>query len=90
MTYPDSPQVVVGQRTLMIALVELEQSAWSGRLPDVAPGSPFWSRSDRAAGLVSAGLAAYAPAGTPQPPAEPPFTVTQSPGFARGTSNASH
>ena len=33
MTYPDSPQVVVGTRTLMIALAELEQSTQAGRLP---------------------------------------------------------
>ena len=88
MTYPDSPQVVSGTRTLLVALAELEQSTWSGRLPNVAPGSPFWSRSDRAAGLVQAGLAAYAPAGTQLRP-EPPLTVGQVPGFAAGTSNAS-
>ena len=33
MTYPDSPQVAVGTRTLMIALTELEQSSQAGRLP---------------------------------------------------------
>jgi hypothetical protein len=39
MTYPAAAQVVVGTRTLMIALAaELEQSTQSGRLPEV-PGS---------------------------------------------------
>jgi hypothetical protein len=88
MTYPDSPQVVVGQRTLMIALRELEQSARSGRLPEVLAGQPFWARAADAAWLVAAGLAAYAPAGTQLRP-EPPYTVSEVPGFARGTSNAS-
>ena len=34
-TRPDTPQVVTGTRTLMIALVELEQSTRAGRLPNV-------------------------------------------------------
>jgi hypothetical protein len=94
MTYPDSPQVVVGTRTLMIALTELEQAGWGGRLPEVAAGQPFWAWSDewsdQAAELVAAGLAAYAPADTSQPRAEPPWTAHGTSGFARGTSNASH
>jgi hypothetical protein len=47
----------------MIALVELEQSGWAGCLPEVMPGSAFWARTDQAAELVAAGLAAYAPSG---------------------------
>ena len=85
MANPDSPQVV-GLRTLMIALVELEQSGWAACLPEVMPGSAFWARIDQAAELV-AGLAAYAPSGTQLRP-EPPWTVSMTPGLARGTSNA--
>jgi hypothetical protein len=88
MAYPDSPEVVVGTRTLLIALRELEQSTRSGRLPEVRAGHPFWARSKDAAGLVAAGLAAYAPAGTQLRP-EPPYTVSEVPGLAAGTSNAS-
>ncbi|MFI5079502.1 MAG: hypothetical protein ACHQCE_00390 [Streptosporangiales bacterium] len=89
MTYPATAQVVVGTRTLMIALAaELEQSTQSGRLPEVLAGQPFWARTDQAAELVAAGLAAYAPTGTQLRP-EPPWTAHQVPGFARGTSNAS-
>jgi hypothetical protein len=88
MTYPDSPQMIVGTRTLMIALRELEQSTRAGRLPEVLAGHPFWARSRDAAGLVAAGLAVYAPTGTQLRP-EPPYTVSEVPGFARRTSNAS-
>jgi hypothetical protein len=88
MTSP-SPAVVVGTRTLMIALVTLEQQTRSARLPNVAPTQPFWARTDQAAGLVAAGLAAYAPSGT-QLRAEPVLTVSEVPGLAAGTSNASH
>ena len=88
MTYPDSPQVVVGTRTLLVAMVELKQSTQSGRLPEVAAGQPFWAVTRDTAGLVAAGLAAYAPTGTQLRP-EPPFTVNQVPGLARGTSNPS-
>jgi hypothetical protein len=75
MTYPDSPQVVVGTRTLLVALVELEKQGWVGCLPEVAASQPFWARSDEAAELVAANLAVYAPAGT-QLRAEPPWTVS--------------
>jgi hypothetical protein len=88
MTYPDSPQVVSGNRTLLVAVVELEQSGWAGRLPEVKAGSAFWAHTDQAADLVAGGMAAYAPAGT-QLRAEPPWTVAEVPGLARGTSNAS-
>jgi hypothetical protein len=89
MTYPDSPQIVTGTRTMLIALVTLEQSTRAGRLPDVAPGSPFWARTDQAVGLVAGGLAAYAPAGTQLRP-EPPGTVSSTPGLGAATSNCSH
>jgi hypothetical protein len=86
MTYPDSPQVV-GTRTLMVALVELEQSGWAGRLPEVAASQPLWVRTDQAAELVAAGLAAYAPATTPLPPWELSHTAHQTPGVGAATSN---
>jgi hypothetical protein len=54
----------------------------------VATGEAFWARTDQAADLVAAGLAAYAPVGTQLRP-EPPWCVSEMPGFARGTSNAS-
>jgi hypothetical protein len=41
------------------------------------------------AGLVAAGLAAYAPAGTQLPP-EPPWTVSETSGAGAATSNASY
>jgi hypothetical protein len=87
MTYPDSPQEVVGTRTLLVALTEREQSTQSGRLPEVQAGEVFWARTDQAAELVASGLPAYAPSGTQLRP-EPPWTVSMTPGVARGTSNA--
>jgi hypothetical protein len=87
--YPGSPAIVSGTQVLMIALTELEQSSLSGRLPNVPPGSACWVRSVDAPGLQAGGLAAYAPAGTAQPPAEPPWTAGKIPGFGRGTSNSS-
>jgi hypothetical protein len=88
MTYPDSAQVVVGTRTLLVALVELEQSSQAGRLPEVQAGEVFWACTDQAAELVAASLAAYAPSSAQNRP-EAPWTAHQVPGFARGTSNAS-
>jgi len=75
-------------RTLMIAWREAEQSTRSGRLAEVATGEAFWARTDQAADRVAAGLAVYAPVGTQLRP-EPPWCVSEVPGFARGTSNAS-
>lgn len=80
--------MVTGTRTLIIALARLSQQTSSGRPPDVPAGSPFWARSTDAAGLVVAGLAAYAPAGTTLRPSQP-WSVRGVPGSARGTSNAS-
>jgi hypothetical protein len=88
MTYPPSPQVVTATQVLMIALTELEQSTQAGRLPEMQAGEVFWARTDQAAELVASGLAAYAPSGTQLRP-EPPWTVSMTPGPARGTSNAS-
>ena len=68
--------------------MELEQSSQAGRLPEVQAGEVFWARTDQAAELVAGGMAAYVPAGTQLRP-EPPYTVSEVPGFARGTSNAS-
>lgn len=75
---------------LMIALQVLAQQWLADRLPSVPQGSAVWADSTQAAELVSGGLAAYVSTGTTQPPPEPPYTVNQVPGFAQGTSNASH
>lgn len=83
---PVQPNVPV----LMIALQPLSQGAWSERLPDVAEGAPFWASSSQAPGLAAAGLAEYAPDGTPAPPAEPAWTARGVPGFGAGTSNCTH
>jgi hypothetical protein len=88
MTYPSSPQVISGDRTLLIALVRLPTGDAAEQLGFVEPGPPFWVRSRQAAQIVASGTAAYAGAGTPLPPAEPPWTVRGMAGFARGTTNA--
>jgi hypothetical protein len=41
MTYPGSPQIVVGDCTLLVALTTLKQSDLSRRMPDVLPQQPF-------------------------------------------------
>ena len=87
MTYPDSPQEVVGTRTLLVALTEREQSTQPDRLPEVQAGEVSWARTDQAAELVASGLPAYAPSGAQLRP-EPPWTVSMTPGVARGTFNA--
>ena len=76
--------------TLMLALAPLSQSSWAGRLPDVATGEAFWASSRDVPSLVAAGLAELAPPDTVAPPVEPAYTAHGSPGFAAGTSNASH
>lgn len=82
-----SPYVPV----LMTALTLLQQTAWSGRLPNVQPGATFWCKPVDVAPLTSAGYARAWQAGDPPaPPWEPPWTVHGSPGLAAGTTNASH
>jgi hypothetical protein len=82
-----SPYVPV----LMTALTTLQQTAWSGRLPNVAPGQPFWCKPGDVQPLVSAGYARAWQAGDPPAPLpEPPYTAHGSPGIAAGTTNASH
>ena len=76
--------------TLLVALQPLYQASWSGRLPDVSTGEAFWASSLDAPNLIAAGLAEPAPPDTVAPPVEPRWTVHGSPGFAAGTSNASH
>jgi len=76
--------------TLMVALAELSVSSWAGRLPDVTVGEAFWASSRDVPSLVAAGLAELAPPDTVAPPVEPAYTAHGSPGFAAGTSNASH
>jgi len=79
-----------GVNRLMIALTDLSRSSWSGRLPDVHDGDPFWASARDAVSLVAAGQAEYAPDGTVAPPPEPPHTVHGTAGFGAGTSNNSH
>jgi hypothetical protein len=83
MGYAVGPWVPV----LMVSLQDLSQQAWSGKLPPVTVGQPFWATSRDVPSLVSSGLAQLAPAGTTEPPAEPAWTVRGQPGFAAGTSN---
>jgi hypothetical protein len=90
MTYPDSPQVLSGDgRVVMVALARIMVADLAERLADIQPGSCFWARLDGAAGLIAAGQAAYAPAGTPWPLAEPPWTARGVAGAGRGTTNSS-
>ena len=76
--------------TLMFCLSEVSQSAWSGRLPNVAPGQVFWARYADSASLIAGGLARlWLPGDPAAPPAEPPNTVHKSAGFGAGTANNS-
>ena len=91
MTYPDSAQVTTADSlVLMIALATVGRYDQSGQLPPVQAGESFFARERETAGLVANGLAAYAPADTPLPRPEPPWTVTMVPGLGRGASNVSH
>lgn len=75
---------------LMTALTRLQQTAWSGRLPDVAAGVPFWCKQSDVQPLITAGYARYWQAGDPPaPPAEPNWTAHGSAGVAAGTTNTS-
>ena len=57
----------------------------------LASGEAFWASSLDAPNLVSAGMARPWQAGDPPaPPVEPAWTANGIPGFAAGTSNASH
>lgn len=76
---------------LMTALVPLQQTSWAGRLPNVAPGQPFWCKPIDVTPLTSAGYARAWQAGDPVAPAwEPAYTAHGIPGIAAGTTNASH
>lgn len=86
MGFPLPPNTPV----LMVALSELSQASWSGRLPNVTAGDPFWASSRDVPSLIAAGLAEVAPEGTTAPPPEPAYTAHGSPGFGAGTSNSSH
>lgn len=76
---------------LMTALVTLQQTAWSGRLPNVAAGQPFWCKPVDVGPLTSAGYARAWQAGDPPAPApEPRYTANGTAGVAAGTTNSSH
>lgn len=79
-----------GTPVLMVALTELYQSLWSGRIPDVAEGASFWARYADSGGLIAGGLARLWVSGDPPaPPPEQPHTAHGIPGFAAGTANNS-
>ena len=75
---------------LMIAQMPLSQWSQAGKLPNVANGQAFWAQDYQVAMLVAGGQAIVAPANTPAPPPEPPWTVNMVPGLGQGTSNCSH
>jgi len=75
---------------LMLALTDLTQAAWSGRLPNVTTGEAFWAAARDVPSLIAAGYAEIAPPDTVAPPPEPAWTVHGQPGFGAGTSNSSH
>lgn len=74
---------------LMVAVIELYQASWAGRLPNVAPGQLFWASGRDAVNLEANGYATVAPADSYLLP-EPPYTVHGTPGLATGVSNSSH
>lgn len=86
MTTPSSPYVPV----LLVALVELQQTGWAGRLPNVQVGGSFWCKPVDVEPLISAGYARPWVNGDPVIAPEPPYTAHGTPGIAAGTSNASH
>jgi hypothetical protein len=77
-----------GVPVLMIASVRLSAQNQSGKLPDVLPGQKFWTDPDYVNGLIAAGRATLAPAGT-TPPRPLPYIVRGVPGLGAGTSNSS-
>ena len=88
MTSPYTPNP--SAPTAMVALTELYQSLWSGRIPNVAPGQPFWARYADSPGLIAGGLARlWVPADGPMPPPEQPNTAHGVPGLGNGTANSS-
>lgn len=83
------PQKVWMPPVLMMALAQLYQANWAGRLPNVAPYALLWAKYADAGPLLTAGLAIVAPPGSVLAP-EPPYSANGSAGVAAGTSNASH
>jgi len=74
---------------LMIATTKVHQNIGAGHLPNVTPGQAFWALPSDVPGLITAGQAYNAPAGTAAPPPEPASTANNSPGAGAGTSNSS-
>jgi hypothetical protein len=82
---------LAGVPVLMTALTELAQTAWSGRLPNVAPGQPFWCKQRDVVPLEQAGYARlWAQGDPPAPLPEPRYTANGSAGIAAGTTNSAH
>ena len=79
-----------GQPVAMVALTTLFQAAWSGRLPNVTSGQPFWAKYEDSTGLVAAGYArAWQSGDPPMPPPEPPNTAHGIAGVGAGARNSS-
>lgn len=74
---------------LMVALVELYQATWAGRLPNVQPGELFWASGRDAVNLRNAHYAEDAAPGSYLLP-EPAYTAHGIPGVGAGVSNCSH
>jgi hypothetical protein len=86
---PVTSPVTLGDRVLMIALTTLAQWAQAGRLPDIAPGQPFWALASQQAELAAAGLATLAPSGTSQPSPVGHYAAGGWPGLGKATANSS-
>ena len=79
---------MAGTPVLMIAAVRLTCRNQVQRLPDVLAGQAFYTDPDYVPGLLAAGQATVAPAGT-APPRPLPHIVKGQPGFGAATSNSS-
>jgi hypothetical protein len=90
MTYPGGPQVTADNRVVMVALARIGAADQAERLSDIQAGQVFWARNTDAPYLISSGLAAYAPAGTPWPLSEPPWSARGVAVFGSATTNSSH
>lgn len=77
--------------TPAVALVTLMRYLWSGRIPDVHAGDPFWVRADQFGPLEAAGyIRVWVQGSDPAlPPVEPASTAHGIPGVGAGTTNSS-
>ena len=75
----------------LVALQDLTQACWAGRLPNVTAGQTFWASVVDAPSLIAAALARPWVQGTDGalPPPEPRYMAHGAAGLGAGTSNAS-